>query len=463
MSTIKLIVSDLHLGDGTSILDCFGERQQTAFTGLLAATSMTSHSSNSPFSDAEEVELIINGDCFDFLVTTPYNSNKTTDVVTSVQKIDKILAAHRDFIATLHDFIAIAGRRVTFITGNHDLELCFAEVRTRICAAITGDGTLEDERVHFCPTRFYRPLPDVYIEHGNNYDFWNHAIQGLWDVQGQPLDRSPQTLALSAGSRYFQRAAHPITLRHAYFDHFDPPMNTTRQIALLCLLDPELLIKVAQDTMSLLSYPRQPLKNLSIEDRRNPIRLFEEAIQDFAVFQEDMVAQKHDWTPVVSAETLPSDSTQHSQAVMMEFVTVRTALALPPVEAVATLCTPTPYQMGEGVALGMHTVLKNDPTLRYAIAGHTHEVRSEAAPSGEANSQVYLNTGSWTTHLALPLPQAITAATVDWFRAPDWHDVPLHDITQFVFVLVLSSQDKASHVSLCAWDGGMHGSYRILA
>ncbi|GAC1388499.1 MAG: hypothetical protein NVS4B12_26020 [Ktedonobacteraceae bacterium] len=47
--------------------------------------------------------------------------------------------------------------------------------------------------------------------------------------------------------------------------------------------------------MQLLSYSRQPLANLSLLDRRNPVRLFEEATKDFAAFQTDMAMQKQDW------------------------------------------------------------------------------------------------------------------------------------------------------------------------
>ncbi len=71
MSTVPLIVSDLHMADGTSILDCFGPGQQAAFEGSLVSAS----SLDSPLNQSEQVELIINGDCFDFLVTTPYNSS----------------------------------------------------------------------------------------------------------------------------------------------------------------------------------------------------------------------------------------------------------------------------------------------------------------------------------------------------------------------------------------------------
>ena len=457
MSTIKLIISDLHLADGTSILDCFGDLQQAAFEGLLAATS----SQNSPLGQSDSVELIINGDCFDFLVTTPYSSNKTTNAAIAVQKIDRIISAHRPFITALHQFITYSGRRVTFITGNHDLELCFAEVRQRITAAITeNDQASEDERVYFCPTRYYCPLPSIYIEHGNNYDFWNHAILGIWNEQGQPLDRHPETLTLSAGSRYFQSASHAISTQHAYFDHFDMPMNSTRQIAFLCLIDAELLIKVAQNTMQILSYPRQSLANLSLIDRRNPVRLFEDIMQDFAAFQTDMVMQKQDWTPIASL----TESTSISQEDITTFITTREMLTLPLIPAIAALCSPTPYAMGEGVATGMHRVLENDSTLRYAIAGHTHQMRFDSIPSTDAqHSQTYFNTGSWTTHLALPKPEEVTPELVTWLRDPNWNAIPLRDTTQFLFVLVTSADDELATAHLCMWEGGVHDSYRVLA
>ena len=66
MSSIKLILNDLHLADGHAILDSFGEVQQAAFEGLMAAASPAG-----PLGRADEVELIINGDCFDFLATRP--------------------------------------------------------------------------------------------------------------------------------------------------------------------------------------------------------------------------------------------------------------------------------------------------------------------------------------------------------------------------------------------------------
>jgi len=89
MSSIKLIISDLHLADGHAILDSFGDVQQAALEGLLAATRI-----GGPLGRADDIELIINGDCFDFLATAPYDTEGVSDVSTAMAKLHKIMAAH---------------------------------------------------------------------------------------------------------------------------------------------------------------------------------------------------------------------------------------------------------------------------------------------------------------------------------------------------------------------------------
>ena len=69
--TIKLIVSDLHVASGDTMLDGFGERQQAALEGLLSAAG---GSGGSPLGEGDDVELIINGDCFDFVMVELHNT-----------------------------------------------------------------------------------------------------------------------------------------------------------------------------------------------------------------------------------------------------------------------------------------------------------------------------------------------------------------------------------------------------
>ncbi len=92
MSTIKLIISDLHLADGHPILDSFGEQQQAALEGLLRAAAL-----GGPLGNAEDVELIINGDCFDFLAIPPYVAHNTTNPVIALEKWKTIPPTHRAF------------------------------------------------------------------------------------------------------------------------------------------------------------------------------------------------------------------------------------------------------------------------------------------------------------------------------------------------------------------------------
>lgn len=445
MSLTKIVVSDLHLADGVSVLECFGDRQQDAFEGLL-------------HSQAGNVELIINGDCIDFLVTAPYDLHGKTEITMALQKLDKIIAAHEPFFAALHGFIEQPEHSITFIVGNHDIELCFAEIRERICYAISGKTT--HACISFSPTRFYRPLPDVYIEHGNFYDFWNHATEGLWDTAGQPITLTPSHINLPVGSHYFQHAAHPISLKYAYFDHFEPSFNTMRQIAMLSLLDPACIVETAHLTAQLMSYPRPVLANLAAGEEHTPQRLFEETLQDFIAFQEDMIAHKTDWHPSTS-------DMQISPEAIMEFTALRAALELPLVEAMAAICEPVTYQMGESVARGMHAVLANDPSLRYAIAGHTHMRRKDTLNEGKSGLQTYLNTASWTVRLAPPAPAAISSPQghdlLNWLKAPDWQHNPLQDITELTFALIVAEEGSPSQANLCIWEGGKDGHYRITA
>ena len=459
MSAVKLIISDLHLADGHSVLDGWGKLQQSALEGLLNAAC-----SSGPLGQADEVELIINGDCFDFLSTPPYDTGGVSDAPTAVAKLEKIIATHGPFFEALRHFIETPGRSVTFTVGNHDIELCFAEVRARTgqVIGVPYDATPTDvagkeerPKVYFCPTRFYRPLSDVYIEHGNHYDFWNHSMQRLWDERGQPVTLQPETITLPAGSHYFQHAAHPISIAYPYFDQFEPSINSTRQIALLSLLNPDAVVETVRLTMELLSTPRKALAGLEPGEERIPAKLFTAAMLDFAAFHEDVQKRKPDWADLHGAY-----DTQEQADIMTEFAMLRDALALPPIEAVAAICTPTIYRMGESVAKGMHNVLKNDSTLRYAIAAHTHMIRIDPVHEG---AQTYLNTASWTSRFALPAPGTITPALVEWLRHPDWNAIPLRDVTQLTFAIVNVTPGGPSSASLCVWEGGAKGSYRVLA
>ena len=92
MPQIKPVISDLHLADGHPIFEGFGDLQQSAFEGLLSAASNNGFPGN-----ADDVELIINVDCFEFLFMEPHERQGITYPATALSKLEKVIAVHRPF------------------------------------------------------------------------------------------------------------------------------------------------------------------------------------------------------------------------------------------------------------------------------------------------------------------------------------------------------------------------------
>jgi hypothetical protein len=58
----------------------------------------------------------------------------------------------------------------------------------------------------------------------------------------------------------------------------------------------------------------------------------------------------------------------------------------------------------------------------------------------------------------------VTPELVAWLREPDWGHIPLREVPpRFVFALMNASPGEASSASLCIWEGGSNGQYRVLA
>jgi len=450
------VISDLHLADGHPILDGFGREQQAAFDGLLRATEP-----GGSLGDADSVELIINGDCFDLLTVQPYPGDGISTSAIAREKLTTIIAHHGAFFEALKRFLRVPGRFVTFIPGNHDIELVFPLAQKTICRAICGEERAAN--IVFSETRFYRPLPDVYIEHGHHYDFWNYA-QDAWDEEGQPLSPRPEWLTLPVGTQYFQRVSSPVSLRYPYFDHFDPGLGSIRQIALLCLLDPPIVIETAQRAMTMLSYPRVALEGLEPGEELMPVKFFQRAILDFAAFQQDMLERQSGWQAVDALLHAHESGRQDLRAEnIKEYVALLAALAQPPVEAVRAILDRAVDPANHKVTLGMQQVLRGDPSLRYAIAGHTHHLYGDSVPGDTRHAQVYLNTASWTKHTTVPSGEEITRARIEWLGTPDKATSPLHDTTSYVFALIETEAGQSSTARLCAWESGTTGNYRNLA
>lgn len=128
----------------------------------------------------DKVELVLNGDIFDFdsVVSVPTypvfrvswlerKRGLEPKADKSKFKIQKILNDHPKFVEALSHFIR-KGHRVVFVMGNHDLELHFPEVQEEIRKQLQIHAR-DQERVRFVEW-FYISNQDTLIEHGNQYD-----------------------------------------------------------------------------------------------------------------------------------------------------------------------------------------------------------------------------------------------------------------------------------------------------
>ncbi|MBC7371082.1 MAG: metallophosphoesterase [Bdellovibrionaceae bacterium] len=175
------IISDLHLCDAQPINPKYPlwkkfKTKQFFFDDVF--NSFLTEIENK--AKGEKIELILNGDIFDFdsvlrLPEEPIFKVSRLErkrglfprAERSRFKIKVIIEDHVVFFDALADFIR-RGHRVVFVMGNHDLELHFIETQTEIRQALKLSEA-SDHQVRFVEW-FYISNEDTLIEHGNQYD-----------------------------------------------------------------------------------------------------------------------------------------------------------------------------------------------------------------------------------------------------------------------------------------------------
>ena len=258
----KIVVSDLHLSagrvdEGNPLEDFGSDKEFSAFLDEIAAESDR---------DGTEVELIINGDAFEMLQVPHvdefdpareyrpkrYHSSSEPD---SERKMRLIIAGHPAFFDALQRFIQTGPPRryVTFVKGNHDVNLHWPAVQQAIRQAIgaTGDRAalliFEERRIS---------REGIYVEHGNQYA---EVVDRVDDME-EPHDHDkPGQLAIPAGSwfvmdvfneverdKYWIDGVKPITALVWYALAYDFPF-AARSIATLIRALPGIFSEVVRD------------------------------------------------------------------------------------------------------------------------------------------------------------------------------------------------------------------------
>lgn len=178
-----LVISDLHLGEDLSPSATESttrhievmERQLVQFLRHYARRRR----------DGRPWRLVINGDMVDFLSIClgskdDVGRGRRPDVARA--KMDAVVDRHGGVFRAMARFAA-AGNSIEIITGNHDAEFHFPEVREALCRGVgrmweempgarrNGAPTRQmiEQRIRFQPWFFYEPGV-AWIEHGHQYD-----------------------------------------------------------------------------------------------------------------------------------------------------------------------------------------------------------------------------------------------------------------------------------------------------
>jgi UDP-2,3-diacylglucosamine pyrophosphatase LpxH len=234
MAKKLMVISDLHIGAGV-LDDCDAEleRQLIRFFEYVDG-------------QRDSVELVINGDFFDFAQAEPWAGkeleSRTADGIPlcfsqeqSLAKLEQICNAHQPVMAALAELARSQKHEIVVMPGNHDVDFFWNAVRAEFLSKIGLDGKGSGLRFHL--ERHYRP-PDhrhVWIEHGNQFDPINDfyvsaadrpsarqlrwgpdALPILLDVAGEPR------LVECLGTRFLIRVINRLDEHYPYVDNVKP-------------------------------------------------------------------------------------------------------------------------------------------------------------------------------------------------------------------------------------------------
>jgi UDP-2,3-diacylglucosamine pyrophosphatase LpxH len=379
----KIVVSDLHLSagrisEGNPLEDFDSDQEFAAFLDQVLAESDR---------EGAEVELILNGDAFEMLQvphvaeydpildypSKEYHSSSEED---SMLKMALIIDGHRPFFEALGRFLRVGPprRTVTFIKGNHDLNLHWDGVQAAIreaLGAVSGRNSL----VTFEERRISRE--GIYVEHGNQYA---EAVDRVEDME-EPHDHDdPLQLAIPLGSwfvmdvfnklereKYWIDGVKPITALVWYALKFDFGF-ALRAIARLSGSLPGILWEGLRAP--------EPPDTEGIEEDMEDARRVEEAAERYerdAEFRAQFNVQLAD---LLGAPAEPEGAGVRSVEDMGD-----------------------PVEMGDRVRARVQSSLYEmaaaraaEEGVRLVTFGHTHDAGVEELPGGGT----YINSGTWT-------------------------------------------------------------------
>ena len=206
---VTLIVSDLHMGDGTAGDDFVDDTHQFS-------TFVKSQAAKAEGRDGQ-IELIINGDFLELVQVFPeaYQASSSLHWCSeseSVQKLDRILSGHPAVFDALKEFQS-QGNQVTLFPGNHDVDLHWPAVQERLRQRVPGIN-IETNKV-----AYERYGGRLHISHGHFFPSIDPA-NGFTTPENPILnDVNPPRLEMCAGTLFMVKFVNLMEAKYPFADN----------------------------------------------------------------------------------------------------------------------------------------------------------------------------------------------------------------------------------------------------
>lgn len=215
MKILRVVLSDLHLGTGLrrGELNPFED-----FVHDDRLAELLAHYDGLAGEDTE-LELILNGDIFDLLkvkIGGVFPIEISAEI--AAEKLRLVLDGHPRVVTALRDFLSATGRRVTFLPGNHDIDLWFPAAQELLRRYIAPGAV--GERLRFITVSDTYYLPEgIQIRHG-------HQLERMHRFDYAHMTRKRRdgidVLDLPWGSLWILEVMNPVKEERAHIDHIQP-------------------------------------------------------------------------------------------------------------------------------------------------------------------------------------------------------------------------------------------------
>lgn len=209
MKKMKLVVSDLHLGKGR-ILEGGALNSLEEFYYAEKFVEFINYYMSGEYRDYQ-IELILNGDIFNFL-QCDYRGHFLTVLTESVtlSVMKAIVKGHPHFFDAIKEFAAREGNQVTYVVGNHDQGMFWPACRNYLDEVI-GKKIKYRNIVYF--------FDGVHIEHGHMYEAANRLDPKRFFLK---KDLPEPILNLPLGSHFFVDFVLKVKNNYPYVDKIRP-------------------------------------------------------------------------------------------------------------------------------------------------------------------------------------------------------------------------------------------------